>query len=286
MESIRQVARNLIEKQDYRTKDLPLVTNPFFVFGSIFGYLYIVRNGERWMKNREPFQLKQTIRAYNVFMMLANAYFLRIGLANTYFGGGYSFFCQGIYGRNDENFLWAISVGWWYLLVRYLDFLDTFFFILRKKFTHVSRLHVIHHTIVAFNGSFWYLYAPEGQPAAGLFVNAFIHVLMYGYYFLATFPAMRPYLWWKKHLTMLQIGQFIFFIAHMSIPLFYDCEFPHYLVHFAIAQTILILSLFINFYIKAYVTQEQNNKRHPRVKLDVNGNVYELDNQVCSEKME
>lgn len=99
MESIRQVARNLIEKQDYRTKDLPLVTNPFFVFGSIFGYLYIVRNGERWMKNREPFQLKQTIRAYNVFMMLANAYFLRIGLANTYFGGGYSFFCQGIYGR-------------------------------------------------------------------------------------------------------------------------------------------------------------------------------------------
>lgn len=80
--------------------------------------------------------------------------------------------------RNDENFLWAISVGWWYLLVRYLDFLDTFFFILRKKFTHVSRLHVIHHTIVAFNGSFWYLYAPEGQVQIS-FKQCFAEVVLW-----------------------------------------------------------------------------------------------------------
>ncbi|OQR78402.1 elongation of very long chain fatty acids protein 5-like [Tropilaelaps mercedesae] len=99
METVRLVVENLVARQDPRTKDLPIVTNPFFVLGSLAGYLYVVRNGERWMKNREPFDLKQTIRAYNIFMVIANAVFLFIGLSNTYFGGGYSFFCEGIHGR-------------------------------------------------------------------------------------------------------------------------------------------------------------------------------------------
>jgi len=36
-------------------------------------------------------------------------------------------------------------------------------------------------------------------------VNSSVHVLMYSYYFLATFPSMRPYLWWKKYMTMIQL---------------------------------------------------------------------------------
>lgn len=99
MESMRLLLRNLITKRDPRTKDMPLLVNPLFVFCALGGYLYVVRNGERWMKNYQPFELKNVIRTYNVFMMLANISFLYVGLSMSYFGGGYSFWCQGITGR-------------------------------------------------------------------------------------------------------------------------------------------------------------------------------------------
>lgn len=96
---MRLLLRNLITKRDPRTKDMPLLVNPLFVFCALGGYLYVVRNGERWMKNYQPFELKNVIRTYNVFMMLANISFLYVGLSMSYFGGGYSFWCQGITGR-------------------------------------------------------------------------------------------------------------------------------------------------------------------------------------------
>ena len=37
-------------------------------------------------------------------------------------------------------------------------------------------------------------------------INCFIHVIMYSYYLLSALgPALRPYLWWKKYLTLLQL---------------------------------------------------------------------------------
>ena len=43
------------------------------------------------------------------------------------------------------------------------------------------------------------------MPAA--VINSCIHVLMYGYYFLAALgPRVQRYLWWKRYLTRLQGG--------------------------------------------------------------------------------
>ncbi|CAN7998832.1 unnamed protein product [Ixodes hexagonus] len=240
---------------DPRTRDYTLIMNPLFVFPLVMGYLYFVKVvGPRWMKNREPFQIINLIRFYNVAMVLLNARFLYIVLINTYLPGGhYSLWCQGITGDMTDEMASLYKSASWYVAVRYADFLDTIFFVLRKKFTHITHLHVIHHTVVAVNAWFWVLFAPEGQPALGLAMNAFVHVVMYAYYFLATLgPSVRQYLWWKRYLTTMQIVQFVIFIVHMSIPLFVDCGFPRHLIHAAIAQTILILSLFVNFYIQSY----------------------------------
>ncbi|XP_003738297.1 elongation of very long chain fatty acids protein 5-like [Galendromus occidentalis] len=260
MESISGIWQSYGLKQDPRTYGYPLVTNPVFVSTVIATYLYIVRNGERWMEDRKPMDLRWVMRVHNLFMVIANVAFIAICFPLTYGNGSYSLFCQGITGRDDYASRLLIRSGFYYIFVRYLDFFDTFFFILKKKFSHVSNLHVIHHTIVAFNASFFFGFAPEGQPGLGLFINASIHVIMYGYYFMATFPALRKYLWWKKYLTQLQIGQFIFAIFHMSIPLVYDCGFPRYLVYFATSQVILILGLFLNFYVKTYLTRRREER--------------------------
>ncbi|KAH7969913.1 hypothetical protein HPB52_022624 [Rhipicephalus sanguineus] len=137
--------------------------------------------------------------------------------------------------------------------------------ILRKKFNQITHLHVIHHVMVTLNVWFWVLFAPEGQVAFSLALNSFVHVVMYTYYLLANMgPSMRKYLWWKKYLTTLQIVQFVIIVVHMSIPLFVDCGFPRYLIFLGVAQTLLVLALFLNFYKKSYIEPERQ-KEAPKV---------------------
>merc|ERR1712037_726826 len=51
---------------------------------------------------------------------------------------------------------------------------------------------------------------PNGHETFGGGLNCLVHVIMYGYYFLAALgPHMRPYLWWKKYLTTFQMIQFV-----------------------------------------------------------------------------
>lgn len=56
----------------------------------------------------------------------------------SYFGGGYSWFCQKMDHSEDENSVMLVKLGYFYCIVRVLDLLDTIFFVLRKKFSQVS----------------------------------------------------------------------------------------------------------------------------------------------------
>ncbi|KAM7292687.1 elongation of very long chain fatty acids protein AAEL008004 [Ixodes scapularis] len=266
---------------DPRTRDYPLVVNPFFVFPLILGYLYFVKvAGPRWMKDREPFDIINIVRMYNLGMVAVNARFLYIVLKTTYLPGGrYSLWCQGITGYMDEELTQYYKDGWFFVAVRYVDFLDTVFFVLRKKFRQITHLHVIHHTIVAANVWFWTLFAPEGHVAFGLAINVFVHIIMYSYYFLATLgPGVQKYLWWKKYLTTLQIAQFVLAMLHLSIPLFVDCGFPRYLILLGNAQTFLILVLFVNFYVHAY------NRKGPSIKNEQSSTEEDLQQKVTNRK--
>ena len=101
------------------------------------------------------------------------------------------------------------------------------------------------------------------------FLNCFVHVVMYSYYFLAALgPWIHPYLWWKRYLTKLQMIQFIIFILHAMQPLFMEeCDYPKVCCWTILAHGILYLILFANFYIKSYQgttsvleSRTQNNK--------------------------
>ncbi|KAK8779747.1 hypothetical protein V5799_018908 [Amblyomma americanum] len=251
---------NLQQLGDPRTRDYPVVMNPLFVFPLVLSYIYFVKvAGPRWMKDREPFRVDGLVRAYNLIMVLLNAKLTYNLLSSMYLpGGSYSLWCQGISGLMDDGLIEIYKTGWIYVVMRYADFLDTVFFVLRKKFNQITHLHVIHHVLVALNVWFWVLFAPEGQVAFSLALNSFVHVVMYSYYLLANMgPTVRKYLWWKKYLTTFQIVQFVIICVHMSIPLFVDCGFPRYLIYMGVAQTMLVLVLFLNFYNKSYIEPER-----------------------------
>lgn len=146
-----------------------------------------------------------------------------------------------------------LELTWWYVIVRILDFIDTMFFLLRKKYSHISKLHVIHHTLVVFSGWLWLTFGCDGQVLMGICLNSFIHIIMYSYYALSALgPRVQRYLWWKQHLTKLQIFQFVFLTIHVCIPLLYDCGYPRVLTVIAAAQGLLGLGMFIDFYVNTY----------------------------------
>ncbi|KAL3222432.1 hypothetical protein MRX96_004895 [Rhipicephalus microplus] len=244
---------------DPRTRDYPLVTDPLFVLTLLLSYLYFVRvAGPRWMKNREPFRILNVVRAYNIVMVLLAVKFLvEVLPLNLPSGRGVQSLVPGHHGSLERRHARVLPhrLG---------------------KYSQITHLHVIHHTIVVANTWLFTLFAPEGQPALGVCLNTFVHAVMYFYYFLATFgPAVRKYLWWKKHLTTFQIVQFAIIIAHMSVTLFVDCGFPKHLTLLCIAQTLLILGLFVNFYSRTYLYQrpEQSVLRQ---QSDADGKTGEL----------
>ncbi|GFW72159.1 elongation of very long chain fatty acids protein 4 [Trichonephila clavipes] len=112
---------------------------------------------------------------------------------------------------NVDLYLKAISIPFWhYYLLKYLDLLDTVFFVLRKKYNQITLLHVVHHAgfCLILNAALPHVHkAVAYYPLPAFTINAAIHVIMYTYYGLTAFgPSMQKYLWWKKYLTVLQIN--------------------------------------------------------------------------------
>ncbi|KAH7948319.1 elongation of very long chain fatty acids protein 4 [Rhipicephalus sanguineus] len=229
------------------------ITRGSFVIPLIISYVYVAKvGGPWWMRDRKPYDVKRGILAYNAFTALANAYFLYRMLPLTLFGGGYSFLCQPI-GTDCERDMAVVSLNWWYFVVRLADFLDTMFFVARKKYTHITQLHVSHHALVVLDGWIWLNFGSDGQAVLGTCVNAFVHVIMYTYYFLAALgPRVQKYLWWKKYLTTIQIVQLVVLFVHSSLPLFFECGYPKLLCCVEMAQLVLFIVLFTNFYLKTY----------------------------------
>lgn len=218
--------------------------------------------GPRLMNTRKPLEIKALIRVYNISMILLNGYLLKRSVKLV--DNGKSFFnCRGVElvpTQEDE----IAKLTELFLVSRVLDFLDTVWFVLRKKHSHVSFLHVFHHSyvpIAAFVGTRFIPVSPNAM--AFPFVNSFIHVIMYTYYFLATFPSMRAHLWWKRYLTSLQILQFISMLAYNVFGAVYfssvcgKTQIPA-LIGSLVSATIFLV-LFRSFYKKTYSQTSTND---------------------------
>ena len=205
----------------------------WFLMGSIWptlviclSYYLVVRYIGPWfMENREPYNLKKLILAYNLFQVVFNSWI--IYHAWWLWRDHYNWTCQPVDFSNSPTALAALDICWWYYFSKFVDFFDSFFFVLRKKFSHLSTLHVIHHGGLPIGVWFAPRFVGGGHSTFSGLLNAFVHVVMYLYYFLAALgPQVQPYLWWKKYLTRLQMIQFIIFFIHAMLPLIFECDYP------------------------------------------------------------
>ena len=93
--------------------------------------------------------------------------------------------------------------------------------------------------------------------------NALIHALMYSYYLLAALgPAFKRYLWWKQHLTSLQLVQFVvgFFRSLAVVTGVVNCGYPWQVSLLTVGVMALVFVLFAEFYARAYFAPRGSRK--------------------------
>lgn len=227
---------------------------PWTLVSLIAGYLYMVYIwGPKYMRDRKPFQLTWTTRIYNVFQVVASFSFAVKIFHHFYFKMGNSFMCTPPDRKTDPLAMQLIDLTFYYWWLRVIDFLDTLFFVLRKKQRQITFLHVFHHVVVVAAAWGSAYYGLTNLVMFTLCLNSMVHAVMYSYYFLSTLgPTVQKYLWWKKHLTKLQIAQFFLMLTHLSVPMFNNCGYPPSIIYFWQTAVGAILLLFVNFYIRSY----------------------------------
>merc|ERR1719193_2826777 len=62
-----------------------------------------------------------------------------------YVSGDYSWLCEPVDYSTNEQAIRALNMSWCFYISKLVDMLDTLFFVVQKKFSHLSFLHVVHH---------------------------------------------------------------------------------------------------------------------------------------------
>lgn len=226
--------------------------------------IFAVKIGPSFMEHRKPYEISTLMNLYNLFQVVAN-----VALAYGYWFSGwgtyYNWWCQDVDrdplpGSPGYNMAIVAHLAY---LIRYVDFADTLFFILRKKFANVSALQVVHHFVSPIYGWMMLTWAPGGHHTLGGIFNCCVHIIMYSYYFLAAMgPQYKKYLWWKRYLTRLQLVQFVFILTRSIIVVYGvdGCGYPWQVSMLSIMFMLAMMVLFSHFYINEYIYKKRGKK--------------------------
>ncbi|XP_051252840.1 ELOVL fatty acid elongase 8a isoform X1 [Dicentrarchus labrax] len=252
--------RGILENGDKKTDSWPLVYSPVPISCIFLCYLVIIWVGPKLMAKRQPVNLKPVLIVYNFAMVCLSAYMFYEFTASSWLAQ-YSLLCQPVDYSDSPLAMRMARVCWWFYFSKVIELSDTIFFILRKKNSQLTFLHVYHHATMIFNWWAGVKYVAGGQSFLIGLINSLVHIVMYLYYGLAAFgPSMSKYLWWKRYLTSLQLLQFFIVTIHTTYNLFADCDFPDSMNMVVLAYSLSLIALFSNFYYHSYLAKKKNKK--------------------------
>ena len=171
--------------------------------GAVAVFLGGVAVGSRVMRHRSAFSLRPVLVVHNAVLCLASLSMLVI-IASAVVRG---FVQYGFVHTSCDPLQSSLGIlpfmYWVNYLFKFYEFLDTMLLVLRKRPTPF--LHVYHHAATALL-AFVQLRSNTSVQWLPIGLNLMVHVLMYYYYMMS---ALGVNVWWKKHLTSLQIIQFV-----------------------------------------------------------------------------
>eukprot|EP00123_Amoebidium_parasiticum_P012619 comp21477_c0_seq1/m.29734 comp21477_c0_seq1/g.29734 ORF comp21477_c0_seq1/g.29734 comp21477_c0_seq1/m.29734 type:complete len:267 (-) comp21477_c0_seq1:687-1487(-) len=190
-------------------------TTPFsdlqFIAGTWVVYWTTILVLKWWMRDRPAFSLTGAVCVHNLILMVWSAVMcawvvtdmLNMIDLNTW--DVRRIFClTEVEAENSKDV--SLNRYWFHLYVYYLskfyELLDTVILVLKKR--PVIFLHWYHHSIVIAMVWLW-LECKPSYSSIGMFANTLVHVFMYYYYMCA---ALKWSVWFKRHITSMQIVQF------------------------------------------------------------------------------
>ena len=237
---------------DERIAHLPLIRSPWVPHVIVSLYLlFVLHLGPRFMSKRPPYSLKSLLIVYNAAMVIYN-FLLWLHAGKFGWFNKYSYRCQPLDTSNSPSGIGMAYTAYFFMLSKYIELLDTVFFILRKKMSQVTLLHVWHHTFMCISYYWGIKFYPGGHGSFVGFINSGIHVLMYSYYGLAALGPSRRLSRLKPYLTILQQCQFVIIFIHSMQLCFSDCPVPRMIVLLTLINASVFLGLFRDFFVKAY----------------------------------
>ncbi|XP_066901701.1 very long chain fatty acid elongase 7 [Halyomorpha halys] len=221
-------------------------------------YLAIVKHyGPNFMRDRKPYNLKRVRMVYNVVQIIINWYICSMcfGLVGNRISDPWRNGCYPVTSvtKDPDAYKMIVKISYYYYVNKILDFIETVFFVLRKKQSQVSFLHLYHHVIMVI--SIWlsiFIIREENivQIAA---INTLVHVVMYVYYFLSGLgPGIQKYLWWKKYITRMQLIQFLMGMTTLVKMSVAGCRNDTRFLYLWYFNSLTLFSLFVHFYVKTY----------------------------------
>ncbi|XP_074036572.1 very long chain fatty acid elongase AAEL008004 [Leptinotarsa decemlineata] len=255
--------QTVIDKiSDPRTADWPLMQSPVPTLMMVLGYLYvIIFLGPRMMENRKPFKLREVLIIYNGAQVLYSLFMLYEHLMSGWFWD-YSYKCQPVDYSHNSKALRMANLCWWYYISKLTEFADTLFFVLRKKDSQVSFLHLYHHSLTPVETWCLVKFLAGGHGTFSNLINNLVHVIMYSYYMIAAMgPEYQKYLWWKKYLTTIQLLQFTLVFIHSAQLLWLDCGYPKLIGGFLLLHSTIFFGLFTHFYYQTYKPKPKSLKK-------------------------
>ncbi|XP_076642510.1 very long chain fatty acid elongase AAEL008004 [Halictus rubicundus] len=252
--ALDQYTQILTTISDPRVGDWPLMDSPIPTILIVLLYLYgVTIFGPRVMANRKPFKLRGTLLAYNAFQVVFS-----LGMLYEHLMSGwlldYSYKCQPVDYSHNPSALRMANLCWWYFISKFTEFADTIFFILRKKDSQVTFLHLYHHSLTPLETWICVKFIAGGHGTLGNLINNAVHVIMYLYYMVSAMgPEYQKYLWWKKHLTTVQLVQFFLVFVHSTQALVFDCGYPKLVAALLLLHATIFFVLFSDFYRRVYM---------------------------------
>lgn len=211
----------------------------------------VVKFGPEFMRNRNSVDsIRKFIPYYNLIQVLVNAMLVLMTSRDwTFVKFSYNNLC----GNHELPEVYEkkfVFLGYVWCMLKISDFFDTFFFILLKKNSHVSFLHVYHHTTTMLMAFLVFKFIRTEQSLIYAAVNSCVHVLMYTYYFLASINKTPK---WKKLVTIVQLTQFFVLMIVTIFLIFCQTKIKYlFFSGYSILQCIMYLYLFSDFFRKSY----------------------------------
>ncbi|GLE00507.1 hypothetical protein PINS_up018854 [Pythium insidiosum] len=144
-----------------------------------------------------------------------------------------------------------------FYLSKVLDFMDTVFIVLGKKWKQLSFLHVYHHLTIFFIYYMNFRTAYDGDIYPTIILNGFIHTIMYMYYFVS---AHTREIWWKKYLTAMQMIQFLTMNVQGYLVVSRSCKgMPPKIPVMYLVYIQSLFWLFMNFFIRSYCVKPRKS---------------------------